>query len=475
MKLIFSLLLSLTLASHGATYWLLDKNTDGVGSKPKVTSVNSTVFGVNSSGVLELLPQSTFATAAALALKAPLDSPSFTGGITSAGAISISGTSSNIRTTGANGNISTAGPNASIFTEGANAFIATYGSDADIIAMGGGDIQTVSGQFIGAGTGLTGTAAGLTSGTVTTINGRISAGSNITITGDGTGASPYTIASGGATRYSGTGTTALTTSQSGSMIVNAGGSRTFTLPAGAAGLIYSFKCETSSTLTIKTGTTELIKHGTLTTAATTGVLTSSTIGSIITVAWDGTYWQTTAATHNWAVDGVTLTDLPAGNLAGDIAVARIATALTAPGPIGGTTAAAISGTTGTFSAIITTGSPPAATTGQTNYGNGVVRSSGNFIVDLDDDSNESAFFYVRDGGNAVRFSVSEAGAADIAGTLSVTGASTTAKVTSTGDHVITDSAKGFVLKDTQGTPHYWRITVSNLGALSTADLGTTAP
>lgn len=57
---------------------------------------------------------------------------------------------------------------------------------------------TVSTAFNGPGTGLSGTAASLSIGgnaaTVTTINGRVSAGTNVTITGTGTAASPYIIA-----------------------------------------------------------------------------------------------------------------------------------------------------------------------------------------------------------------------------------------------------------------------------------------
>lgn len=41
-----------------------------------------------------------------------------------------------------------------------------------------------------------------------------------------------------------------------------------------------------------------------------------------------------------------------------------------------------------------------------------------------------------------------------------------------GDITIEDSAKGLILKDTQGTPHYWRIQVDNTGNLTTTDLGT---
>lgn len=45
----------------------------------------------------------------------------------------------------------------------------------------------------------------------------------------------------------------------------------------------------------------------------------------------------------------------------------------------------------------------------------------------------------------------------------------------TDDLIVDNAAKGLVLKDTQGTPHYWRVTVSNVGALVITDLGTTAP
>lgn len=37
------------------------------------------------------------------------------------------------------------------------------------------------------------------------------------------------------------------------------------------------------------------------------------------------------------------------------------------------------------------------------------------------------------------------------------------------------AASGIVLKDTQATAHYWRVTVGNTGVLATADLGTTRP
>lgn len=50
------------------------------------------------------------------------------------------------------------------------------------------------------------------------------------------------------------------------------------------------------------------------------------------------------------------------------------------------------------------------------------------------------------------------------------------QIKATSQDVLVDTAsKGLVLKDTQGTPHYWRITVSDIGVLIVTDLGTTAP
>lgn len=45
----------------------------------------------------------------------------------------------------------------------------------------------------------------------------------------------------------------------------------------------------------------------------------------------------------------------------------------------------------------------------------------------------------------------------------------------TNDIVINDTTKGLVLKDNQGTPHYWRVTVSDAGALVITDIGTSLP
>lgn len=48
-------------------------------------------------------------------------------------------------------------------------------------------------------------------------------------------------------------------------------------------------------------------------------------------------------------------------------------------------------------------------------------------------------------------------------------------VDTTDDLIIDLATKGLVLKDTQGTPHYWRVTISTTGSLVTTDLGTTKP
>lgn len=44
-----------------------------------------------------------------------------------------------------------------------------------------------------------------------------------------------------------------------------------------------------------------------------------------------------------------------------------------------------------------------------------------------------------------------------------------------GDYTVLNASKGLVLKDAQATPHYWRVTISNVGAIVTTDLGTTPP
>jgi hypothetical protein len=52
---------------------------------------------------------------------------------------------------------------------------------------------------------------------------------------------------------------------------------------------------------------------------------------------------------------------------------------------------------------------------------------------------------------------------------------TTKGVDTTDDVIVDDATNGLVLKDTQGTPHYWRVTVDNTGTLVITDVGTTKP
>lgn len=46
---------------------------------------------------------------------------------------------------------------------------------------------------------------------------------------------------------------------------------------------------------------------------------------------------------------------------------------------------------------------------------------------------------------------------------------------STEDLIIDAGTQGVVLKDTQARPHYWRLTISTIGALVITDLGVTKP
>jgi hypothetical protein len=68
----------------------------------------------------------------------------------------------------------------------------------------------------------------------------------------------------------------------------------------------------------------------------------------------------------------------------------------------------------------------------------------------------------------------------VAGSLTVTGeqgglATSRKSFLTFNDFISDDGSNGLVLKDTQATPHYWRVTVSNVGALVITDIGTTRP
>jgi len=122
----------------------------------------------------------------------------------------------------------------------------------------------------GVATNLTGTAAGLTAGTVSTINGLITASTNITITGAGTSVSPYAISASSSagsafnTITGGTNTTA-------AMVVGSGSSLT---PTG-------------------TGAIEATSLASATTAVVVSAATAPTSGQVLT-ATSGTAatWQT---------------------------------------------------------------------------------------------------------------------------------------------------------------------------------------
>lgn len=57
----------------------------------------------------------------------------------------------------------------------------------------------------------------------------------------------------------------------------------------------------------------------------------------------------------------------------------------------------------------------------------------------------------------------------------LSGSKITKGIDTTDDIIIDLATRGLVLKDTQGTPHYWRVTIDNTGTLVTTDLGTTKP
>ena len=99
---------------------------------------------------------------------APINSPSFTGTVTSSGTISTTGASASIGTGGATGiiytlgsdaNIYTAGANASIFTQGADATISTTGAEATIYTTGSNAYIYTTGT--GAAMGTSGTNASI--------------------------------------------------------------------------------------------------------------------------------------------------------------------------------------------------------------------------------------------------------------------------------------------------------------------------
>jgi hypothetical protein len=93
-----------------------------------------------------------------------------------------------------------------------------------------------------------------------------------------------------------------------------------------------------------------------------------------------------------------------------------------------------------------------------------VKAAGGAIVDVDGLSVDSTLLQLKAEKDAV------------SGYAGLNAVSRITKGVDTTDDLIVDLAtKGLVLKDTQGSPHYWRVTISNLGAIVTADLGTVKP
>lgn len=194
------------------------------------------------------------------------------------------------------------------------AFAAPLGTDDNYVT----DAEKVklantSGVNTGDQTSVTGNA-----GTVTTINGRITQGTNVTITGSGTAASPYNIAAAG------------------------GG-------AAAAGTL--------------TGTT-------LAANVVTSSLTSFGAGIALGTPASGTLTNCTFPTLNQSTTGnaATATALANSRTIGGSAFTGAAnvTSFPSPGPIGGTTPGAIAATTGAFSGLVAASG--GLTTGAVQYG-----------------------------------------------------------------------------------------------------------
>ena len=92
--------------------------------------------------------------------------------------------------------------------------------------------------------------------------------------------------------------------ESSGMFINSGATNiTGTLPAGAFGLTYRFYVDAAAGLTVKANGAEQIRlRGSLSTA-TTGSVSSTTIGASLTLQWNETYWSATASEGPWNVNG----------------------------------------------------------------------------------------------------------------------------------------------------------------------------
>lgn len=88
-----------------------------------------------------------------------------------------------------------------------------------------------------------------------------------------------------------------------------------------------------------------------------------------------------------------------------------------------------------------------------------------------------AFYTLRQGtGTVEAMRITSQGKAGIGTTSPSEKLTVAGRIRSTNsDIAIESSSRGLILKDTQATPHYWRITISNAGVLTTTDVGTTLP
>lgn len=141
-------------------------------------------------------------------------------------------------------------------------------------------------------TNATGTASGLTAGNVSTINGLITAGSNVTITGSGTSISPYNISSSGGGGGGGT--------------VSINSVSTSTNAGSAAGTTYVYYCTGTITITLPTavGNTNFYYIKNVGTGVVTVATTSSqTIDGSTTITIPTQYQSYTILSNltNWNI------------------------------------------------------------------------------------------------------------------------------------------------------------------------------
>lgn len=76
---------------------------------------------------------------------------------------------------------------------------------------------------------------------------------------------------------------------------------TYTLPAGLAGLSYTFIVEDADGITVAGNGAQQIRVAAAISTATTGNISSTTIGDSVTLTWTGTSWHATSTVGTWTV------------------------------------------------------------------------------------------------------------------------------------------------------------------------------